>query len=636
MTGSIKRYFLWKYILFFCVAVLASLAVPLLGLIFLCVTVTTRIAGRVSFVEKLCFVVLSAIIANALLYEIFNLARLHPNIRIIGLCYLVLGLVTLLRFPSRKSSAFISRRVVISLIGAVIVFGGLMYPVTLSKTARISHPDATLHLLTAGEDNASHYALFRYAYLHDGYAYTSSQNNNSGIIGGLENYPQGSEFSISWLTKAVLGSHYTMDNAILIEAYYAFCALVYATVAFLVLLLALAFFELRGGRIRLIHATVGITLVFAFIAIGPLLYLLGRGFLSQVFSYIYLLALIYAVSPIADFISIRLRLLFIALMFSGICIAWWFLSPVAALAIIAFVVQKWGSVKDLVKLKYGIALVVLALLSIYPIVLTVITGATNKGSLTQSGGVDTLARTTIVFYLLGCFSILYNRKKDTLRSYFPLGLTIVGWLLFTIALGLYQELTAHQVSYYYYKSIYTLIPLSGVLIVYGSLLITNRLSLNTKRLQQVGSSVFVLILFVTILAALKPVYPRVYFNDWFNNPIIPNDLAVMFSTPQNTYSDLIYVGGCSQPSTYILNRWTGALFQSEVGSWHRNVELDTLYSAQLSSSQAKLQKLLENPPLDGTKTYVYVESSCAYSQSTANVTKLIQQVGYASNVQEIN
>jgi hypothetical protein len=618
---KLRAIFTLKFFVAAFVALIVTIVLPIAGFLTLCWLVARRASVTASFVEKFVFTVLASLVVNAFVYELAGALHIHPNIEVIGILYLLACLPLLYWQPKAESAPFISRRVFVAAAGFAMVFAFFMYPVTVSPNARASHSIATLHMLTAGEDNASHYALFKYAYLHKGFAYSSKQNNDSGIIANLENYPQGSEFSMSWLTQAVFGGRYENNDKILLFAYYTWCAVSYALVSALVLLLATAAFEATRKTVRLSQTTLGVITVFAIVGLSSMLYLVGRGFQSQIFSYLYLLGLLYATLPFIKIEPLKFRAVFLATMFAGICISWWFLAPVAFCMAVAFLVPLRKTWRQLVSLPMLILVGLIALAALYPIIVNYMSGATSGNVLNQDGGVDTIAATTIIFYLLGWPCFAWATRK-TYKEYLAIHLAILGWLAFTAFIGVYQTLTLHHFSYYYYKSLYTLIPLSGMMIIFLGMSLIESIKISKKLFAQVAVSALVSILFINYFISIKPVYPRVYLNDWFNNPIVPSDLTVMYTTPKSQFADVVYVGGCSPGSTYILNRWSGALFQSELGMWHRDIELYGLYG------DSQLEQLFPNPYPSKSKVYMFVETACV----NAHTVNLIRGVGTPSNV----
>src|ERR1035437_6457496 len=215
------------------VSLLVSLFLPIAGWVFFCTSLARRIPGKLSYAENLFFVFLAAIVFNAFLYEIFSLANFYPSILSVGVFYVFLGFGVIVLLPLRKSIGLINKRFLVSMVAALVVFIGVMYPVTFTKNSRVSHTAAILHLLSSGEDNASHYALFKYAYEHNGYAY-NKDIEKTGLIQGLVNYPQGSEFSLAWFAKSIMGDSYKANDRVPVAAYYALVAFSYAILSFIV------------------------------------------------------------------------------------------------------------------------------------------------------------------------------------------------------------------------------------------------------------------------------------------------------------------------------------------------------------------------------------------------------------------
>jgi hypothetical protein len=309
-------------------------------------------------------------VGNCLVYVIFNIIGISPDIRLLGLIYSLIGIATSLNIRTYEQIPLFSKVDLVVLAAAITSIMFLIYPVYYNHSKGESYAESTLHLLSSGEDHASHFALFKYAYLHGGYAY-SPEINNKGLISTLVNYSQGSEFSSAWIAKSIYPNA-DITNAKLVELYYLMCVLTYALLIVFICWTSLILYEKTGRNISGMQAGFLIGFSFLLLTIGPLLSLLARGFLSQIFALIFLFAMLLTLGLKSKHIF-QNQLLVGLLFWSGVTITWWFLTPIATVVLLFAVYKNRESITN----KYIYLLgAFIFLLSVYPILL---------GELTSTG-----------------------------------------------------------------------------------------------------------------------------------------------------------------------------------------------------------------------------------------------------------
>ncbi|HEX3568964.1 MAG TPA: hypothetical protein VHT70_04810 [Candidatus Saccharimonadales bacterium] len=599
-------------------SILIFLRFPVWGMVVFCIGLAAFIPWRLSFLQRFFISILFFFAGNALVYQVFSLVHLHLPITLVGGAYVIAGIILFLRRSRVPGRHFIDRKDVICLIASVGVFAVLLYPIHVNHSPKESYAEATLHLLYSGEDNASHFAMFKYIYLHDSYSYATPPNHN-GLIPTLTNYPQGSELNMAWMAKGLFGASYFSHNALLIKVYYLLAVTNFALLVYGVLLLAMTIYEKVGKRITVAGGVAAIGIGSCLFAFGPFIQLLGRGFQSQIAAYLLLVGFLYFIyvsrqqkTPVMTVLAGSL------LFFGGIAADWWFLCPIAGIAILAYAYEQRATL-----LKYRgrlVALIVLALFGIYPVVLSLF--STQTSSLNEQGGVDAATAAAMALFLVG-YGAIFLRPKLERKQFSSISIVVLAWLLFTVAVGTYQYVTIGHFSYYYYKSLYTLIPLTIVAITYVTLLFIHTLDTTLRPAQRWLLAAGVVVVFASAVVTLKPVAAAVYLHDWYNNTTPVTEFRALFHFSAETkYKDMVFFGNCSGGADYLANRWSGAIFLSE-GEAHSNVD-----TAARTDATKKSVKLLTKY-LSPKDTYVYIDTPSCVDRA---IKQTIVDKGYSNNL----
>lgn len=579
-------------------AAVGSLILPIIGLVYVLYWLTKLMSNK-SLAEGFVIALLVFFVGNGLIYEVLNFIHIFPDIRLVSFVYAIVALLFLGKANTpKKPVPLISNRIVISLVASLLGFALMVSPVIINHSYQGSnYTIAAFHLLTNGEDNASHYALFKYDFLHNGYSY-SLNTNGHGLITTLVNYPQGSEFTFSWLTRVVVGNVHITDN-LLLKSFFILTSFYFCLLIFLITLLSLVIFEkLSNFRSNFVVGTITIITVTSLATLGPLLFLMGRGFQSEVFAYIYLLGILYS---LILYKKLPFKALILAtIMFAGVCISWWFLAPIAFMPLVIFLFVNRRIILGK-KLLLLILVWVLAL-STYPIIISYLSNS-QTSSLNEPGGVDPISWLAYTLYILGFCLVLYRLIR---RVASPLILAFAAWVLFTLLVAIYQKFTVGHLEYYFYKSLYTLVPLSTVVIACVVALIAIKFTIRLPFYNRVVVSISMVIVFALGWFLINPVYPRVYMHDWFNNLITPAELGVLLeNSDSNKLKDFLYIGGCNIGERYIMNRWADAMFLSD-NRWEGKFVLDSLYGY----GNENIIPILQSIPYPKNKVYIYINSQC--------------------------
>lgn len=538
-----------------------SFCFPIFGLLILAMGYSALIDLRISLFEKLIITVPVSLVCLFLFHIILNIVHLQTTIYIDGLLCSLFGLALVGSNPRKLIfDKIISSRLILPGVLFIITLFLLFLP--LLAGGNFYNPkiiNNTIALVSNGEDNASHYALFKYNYSKSFLSY-GDHKDGSGLIVSLINYPQQYEFTMAWTARSI-GLFSTNKDSVLILYYYLFCALQYAYLIGLLTLLALVSYQMSfRKRPSILGLSAIFSVILTLVVTGPLLMAVGRGFHNQITAYIYLLLTLYLlISKASRAIPYAIT---IVILFIGTMTTWWFVTPALAVPLVIYILKDSTLVKNML---FVISSLLLCALAAYPILLNTLVNGKGAGAINEPGGIDIISIGYIVFLLAAFIISRFKRPKERNIPY--LTSLFVSWLIFTSTVGIYQILTIGQLSYYFYKSLYLLVPISLL-----SLGVFVAGILDDSYLSDLGSKskyiVAVIILFLSGAAysAVLPVYPRVFINNWFDTSGQTKNITWAMSIKHdypNKYTDIIFVGGCQNGTSYTANRWTGAMFLNE-------------------------------------------------------------------------
>lgn len=427
----------------------------------------------------------------------------------------------------------------------------------------------TISFLSAGEDNASHFAMMNYGIENKNAPYLASQA--SGLLNALNAYPQGLHSAFAFFYSTVFDQDASTNKRLLVYA----LAMLFAVFTLTYAVAVTCFQLLRRSPYRFITAVLACTIISFFITTGLVTY----GFLSQIFAYSLLLCLLVFLQSITLTEKNRVTFVWIsALLILGIVFSWYLLAPIAAVLVFDTYRKAVFSDRSLTAFLY-ILLAVLISLGI----VAINTLGRDSGNLTTPGGVY---QYELWVYLIGfasisLFSVHQRVVHKRLTPFDNLALTTVA---LTLAIGLYQLLVVHELRYYYFKSIYLVVILGFIA---GLVLLARLIDKKIKVSAPWITALFVLGLGEYLLFA-QPGYIRVYLDESYWRNIEPHMIRDSIQKDQVvTRTDAVFTGKCPAVTKYTLNRWMGAIHLSETNaraelyakSFARPAKFDALYTA---------------------------------------------------------
>lgn len=356
-----------------------------------------------------------------------------------------------------------------------------------------------LAVMLAGEDNSAHLGLVVAARDAGGYVYGADDED---LNPGLEFYPQGTHVAAG-LVADLADEPRTPRASIRVYTLAVLGATVAMAVAIAVAALRLAVGV--GASERAAAATAGV----ATLAVvgGPLMYLLQNGFFSQIWAYAFLATLV-AVSVDPSFGELpRTRLVTIVLLGCAIASTYYFLLPVALVVAAPAVVRER---RILLGDRRLLAAILLACgLGAIPVVVSLRSGA--AGAINADGGVFAvdralLMRVTVVAAVVALVEVLRGNARPVL----PWMSGLAGGALFSAALLAQGRIATGSTSYYYEKSLYTMLLLSLIGCAAGLMVAIDRAAASSRMLSLLGPATTIAALLIASVqvrpATASPVY----------------------------------------------------------------------------------------------------------------------------------
>lgn len=482
--------------------------------------------------------------AVIIIYIIIHLLSLNLDFRG-SLMILVLALHTW-GFKNKKVPTLgkiVDNNDIASLVLAILTFLILLLPVLNNSK------ETFLLFLSSGEDNASHIALLNYNFRNQNYSYFVD-TEQTGLIESLVIYQQGLHLNEAFVTKLVLPEY--KGYMALLYSFYLQGIFYYSLLVFMLSYICLSVSNV--ARKNYFHFYSFLPLLLSFASFGILLYLLGWGFYTQTVSYLLLLILSYLILKKEKAFDSELFLLSCAAI-CAISNVWYFLIPVAMATAIIYLADVNRLIK---KPKIFLSVFLLASASAVPIIISSLL-STKSNPINEPGGVYIMSNISIIASFLLLIGIFIFRRKFTHNIRISLIYPACVAASFSAAIWLYQIITIGRNEYYFYKSIYTVFIYLVIFIIFFGLQLTSKY---LPRSYMICVSIFAL--GVLLIFVIKPVYPRVYLNNWFNHSLELSDISVLQTSLNKQHvDDILFIGDCKVPSDYISNRWAGALFLSE-------------------------------------------------------------------------
>lgn len=553
---------------------LVSLMVPVVGLVIIGAAIGLYLANRfkLPIIRGLILAVLLVIsyigafefIASIVAPTTPNFISLHVSLIILA----AIALRSLITSKMKFSRQFLFNSWKEELTSTILALASvLLFAIPLLHPHDAS---VTISFLSAGEDNASHFAMMNYGIENQRAPYLAGQT--SGLLNALNAYPQGIHSAFAFFYNSVLGQDGSANKRLFLYA----SAILFAVATLTYMISVICLRLLRTSSYRFIVAISACTIISFFLTTVLVTY----GFLTQIFAYSLLLGLLVLLQSIT--LTKRNRPTFIlmsAVLILGIVFSWYLLAPVAALLVFSTYRKAVFKDRSLVSFLY----ILLAVLVSVGIV-AINTLGRDSGNLTTPGGVY---QYELWVYILGFAGIgLFSAYRYFVAHKKPTVFDNLAYatLALTLLIGIYQLLTVHELRYYYFKSIYLVLILgfiAGLALI--AELIEKRMALSTPWV----TALLVLGLSEYLLFA-QPGYIRVYLDESYWRNIEPSMIRDSIQKDRITRQyDAVFIGDCPVVTKYTLNRWMGALHLSETNaraelyakSFARPNKFDVLYTS---------------------------------------------------------
>lgn len=529
-----------------------STAVPAFLLVITLVALLLNTTKRISLLQRfaLSLLIFFSFTACVGLITAWIKVPLTPSL-LLGSCLVILNLLVL----AFKKNLSALRRVPVINMGDVLAIIAMILAFSLVAAPFIGKSTGErLAILSQGEDNASHFALYASALTRQSNIYFLSQKE-ANVIPNLIVYPQGLHLAMAEGTMIAGGDTSTQQRRV--RDYVVGISLLWGLLVYL--LTALCYFVARPLADNKVILTTGLILLpfFYYSALGSnLFHLFVYGFHSQIAAYCLLLGLLFLMIDHKKGQAPQLPAM--ALLVTGISITWYFLLPIACLMAFIFVI------KERPRVPYIIQTVGLFLpFAIAPVAITTLGMRVNLVNI--DGGVEAIQPEWVGVFCLA-FLVLYLSQpgKQGFKHYWPVQGAFLVALVFALIIGGYQMLSMGKTAYYFDKALYGVVLL-GVPIVF---------CLSVIIAQQIGAlfekRVLIAALACGMVFSIGSINTSYYFKEYTAEKLKGRADAIALNETLNRYPrtlpeghDVIFAGSCDLAYSYNNNRWTGALYLTE-------------------------------------------------------------------------
>lgn len=525
---------------------LISIFFPFAGLVILLVILGFVILKKtgLGFAASLFYSwVTTLVIMGSLSFLMDFFAHEYRQFGLISIAIAVVNIFLIYRQHPMPTKAGFSTQVSLPLLMSIIGMAILLIPVINTHSS-----SELIWFLSSGEDNASHFAMLNRAFTEQGAPYFDS---DTGLIHTLNVYPQAIQLFFGYGIWSLIGSTH-LDAQYLLGAYYLMMVLVCGGFIFIS---ALLFQSFAASRLRISSIIIGAGMLF----ITVLLFLAGWGFVSQIMAITLFLALLYLLHHLKEKVIHPVHAILVGTIITGIAFTWYLLLIPALFILLkpALYAIRHRLTKIIVYVS------VFGVLSLGPIILNVL-NSKGSGALNEPGGVykyGTFAMTVMI--VIALLSILAWWKHGHGKTPNILFRAILGSIALTLMIATYQILTIGHFEYYFYKSLYLTLIVELIFLVALCSHMISFIFTTLSRSKILTANIVVVSLAIASVYIIKPTYPLVYMNNWFNHTLLPTTLEksiVLYNEQQA--ADVLLVD-CDTTREYIANRWNGALFLSE-------------------------------------------------------------------------
>lgn len=554
---------------------------PLAATVLLIASVS--VLGLGIIVRLLLAVLLSGLV-GALLMQFTTVLQWHPSF--VGMQLAIMLAAFAYAYVWRRSVDLRTSVTDLTVaLAGVAVFVAIALPLFGASTSK------TLAYLGSGEDNNSHFQLYRYTLTSRQYAYNNTEEE-AGIRLTLLSYAQGSHAAMSFVTAPFV--EYA-SPAKQLKAYAFAAAATYALAVSLGLLLiirGLQPIKRLDWKLALATTIGGIFTIGA--STGILLSLYTYGFYPHYYSYLWLMVILLAVLPVRMYgtengdkkvlLSKRRALAESSLLILGfyaVMASWYLLAPVAIVPVVLYICRYWRSISRVLK-PLAVVLLPAVLAGAYLLYIYLFTSHDGSDHLLTSGGVTKLPAKVLLLALPAAAIAVQAWRRRQLPL---LGACLAVLVSAGVAgfIGHYQQQKLGHYDYYFYKYLFTVLYASVTL--YGYVMVTelaHALGLagegasvgqtvrgQCKRLfELVRSPVLWSVLGIWLVSAvlvatnLSPAMSRFKGNKYTLGQTGRHRALDVFTNESifNTYSDVIGLNSCDIYRNFTVVIWAGGFF----------------------------------------------------------------------------
>ncbi len=423
------------------VALLASFPVTcLLGLLATLLLVAAAVPRELGALTRL-------LTAGAFLYTAITVAAFLPvPLQVSGTAVLAIASAVatgVVRSSGRSWQPTVRRSDVAAATSGMVVLAALLLPASSRTSA------GHLSFLWLGYDHGAHLSILNGIVRAGGYLHGDNGVVEPTVLPYLQGYPQGLHLNVGFV-RTLLGQS---DAGSAVDLYVFALLAAFALMATCITLAAVRIAEQLGATPLALVATTVVTT--SAVLAGPFALLVIPGFFTQIAAYALLALLLLACVHTEFRIRPWLQLVTAACLVSAISSTWYFLLPVAAAATLVVV---WLHRRLLLARRVPAAALVAgcALATVPHVFVSLGEGAADW--INASGGVVPLRRSTVV--VLVAIALAAPVLRRSAREFLvPHAWCTAMAVLFAVALRQYQVSTLGSTSYYYEKSLYTILVL---------------------------------------------------------------------------------------------------------------------------------------------------------------------------------
>lgn len=554
MNMKFEKTQLYLTILIFALAALAFTPLKLLSLLSVVVLLAIILPLKDSFFVKLLLSYVVYFASNTVLGSIFWILHIPASSTSFTLIQLsIIVCLFIVNRPTLKETRFCLSDIT-KIIISILLIGIIAIPPLFKDLSIFS-------IVASGGDNLSHIELFFADVTSRGYFYASPTKTSTLMTVQLAGYPQGLHINMFLLSDALKPFFdITSSPKPLISFYYLYTVALFVLFGWMFILIAKV-----SKKISAVSIAVALVLFS-----GIFFSLFSFGFQTQIASYILLLSLFFVLErlyePAYTDKKRQILALLAALITAAVSFTWMFLLPVVLLFTTYILVDAFKLWKFSVILKRWKFILILAAVGIFSVIQPAVQLLYSNKAL--NSGVNEMGSTVIIPVLvisgiavLSClYFIIYRAKRNRVLT---AALTIS--VVFSGIIYAYQVIQVGEPRYYFYKSIFTILIISSVLLTRFCVL-----SIPVIARKNLANYTSLLILaFGFFIAAQNLTSTAGYFKKHKAGGISPElTQSAVRSVVDNPSSagKVIAIGSCNREQDYVTTRMVAVISQSNNSS----------------------------------------------------------------------